>query len=58
MRTSVEKAARAARNLIGTWLRRIRERSELSRMTARELRDARISPYDARIEMNKPFWRD
>jgi uncharacterized protein YjiS (DUF1127 family) len=40
------------------WRRRVRERDALSRLTDRELRDMRISPYDAGVEIRKPFWRD
>jgi len=55
---NLEKAVRSVRVLIGSWRQRIRERAELSRMTVRDLRDARVSTYDARIESRKPFWRD
>jgi uncharacterized protein YjiS (DUF1127 family) len=39
------------------WRRRARERAELARFSARELRDIGISDADAQREINKPFWR-
>lgn len=48
------------RRLIATlaaWRARRRERVELAGMTSAELRDAGITPYEARLEAGKPFWR-
>lgn len=39
------------------WRARRRERAELAQMTPAELRDIGITPYDARTEVRKPFWR-
>ena len=44
--------------LVGRWLRRIRERDELSHLDERERRDAGITAYDVAIECRKPFWRE
>ncbi len=60
-----DRARKAAPGLLGRmlqtlrlWRRRVSERDVLSRLTDRELRDMRISPYDAGVEVRKPFWRD
>jgi uncharacterized protein YjiS (DUF1127 family) len=39
------------------WRRRIRERAQLARLSARELRDLGVSPAQAAYEAGKPFWR-
>lgn len=39
------------------WRRRARERTELARFTARELRDIGVTPADALYEIAKPVWR-
>jgi uncharacterized protein YjiS (DUF1127 family) len=61
----VDRARKAAPGLLGRvlqtlrlWHRRVTERDALSRLTDRDLRDMRISPYDAGVEVCKPFWRD
>jgi uncharacterized protein YjiS (DUF1127 family) len=43
--------------LIGIWQRRSRNRQELAAMSNRELQDIAITPWEARCEANKPFWR-
>lgn len=43
--------------MIAVWRTRRRERAELNAMTTAELRDAGLTPYDARCEGRKPFWR-
>ena len=48
----------AALRLLATWRERSRQRRELSLLTSRELRDAGITPFDAIIEAEKPFWRE
>jgi uncharacterized protein YjiS (DUF1127 family) len=40
------------------WLRRLRNRHELSRLDEAQLRDVGLSPAAARREIAKPFWRD
>jgi uncharacterized protein YjiS (DUF1127 family) len=42
---------------LGTWRRRWQEREELARLDERGLRDIGVSPAQARLEANKPFWR-
>jgi uncharacterized protein YjiS (DUF1127 family) len=39
------------------WRRRARERTELARMSAAELRDLGLSRAAVAYEANKPFWR-
>lgn len=48
---------RQARLTVGLWLRRMRERDELSQWGERDLHDIGISSADAWVEMQKPFWR-
>jgi uncharacterized protein YjiS (DUF1127 family) len=43
--------------LVKKWSGRSRGRRELARMSGRSLQDIGLSPYDAYIEINKPFWR-
>ena len=43
--------------LIGIWRRRLRDRQMLAAMSNRELQDIAITPWEARCEVNKPFWR-
>jgi uncharacterized protein YjiS (DUF1127 family) len=57
MRENLGSWWRAVRDLLGLWRRRMRECDELSRMTDAELRDARITRYEAWLEIRKPFWR-
>jgi len=40
-----------------TWQRRDHERSELARLSERELRDMRVSSSDVWREIRQPFWR-
>ena len=44
--------------LIGIWRRRLRDRQMLAAMSNRELQDIAITPWEARCEANKPFWRE
>lgn len=43
--------------LMKKWSCRSRGRRELARMSGRSLQDIGLSPYDAYVEINKPFWR-
>lgn len=43
--------------LYRTWKSRDRDRSELARMSDRELRDISMTRCDAICEVNKPFWK-
>jgi uncharacterized protein YjiS (DUF1127 family) len=43
--------------LIGIWRRRSRDRQMLATMSRLELQDIGITPWEARREANKPFWR-
>ncbi len=45
------------RAMAALWRRRWHERTELARLTRAELRDVGLTPYDARCEARKPFWR-
>lgn len=47
----------ALRMALATWRQRARMRRELSRVDARSLRDAGISPDVAAFEVAQPFWR-
>ena len=38
-------------------LERSRERQVLASLDARGLRDIGVTPYEAGVEANKPFWR-
>ncbi|GEM_PF-1602772 len=48
---------RAFRTLL-TWQERAAQRRRLGTLDERELRDMGISPSDAMMEANKPFWRE
>ena len=54
---SLRERIRSVRGMLAAWRQRMRDREELARMTDSELRDARMTPYDARRETGKPFWR-
>jgi uncharacterized protein YjiS (DUF1127 family) len=43
--------------LLKKWSCRSRGRRELARMSGRSLQDIGLTPYDAYVEINKPFWR-
>lgn len=43
--------------LLRKWRDRSRGRRELAQMSGRSLQDIGLSPYDAYLEVNKPFWR-
>jgi uncharacterized protein YjiS (DUF1127 family) len=43
--------------LFGLWRRRSRDREVLAAMSKRELQDIGMTPWEARCEANKPFWR-
>jgi len=43
--------------LVKKWSCRSRGRRELARMSGRSLQDIGLTPYDAYVEINKPFWR-
>ncbi len=45
------------RALLQLWLKRARERRELSQLTTCELRDFGASRSEAIAEIKKPFWR-
>ena len=47
----------AAAHRVGVWQRRARGRAQLSRMGERERSDLGLSRFDARREIDKPFWR-
>lgn len=40
------------------WRRRLRERQELAKLSAYELRDIGASSSERFRELDKPFWRD
>ncbi len=42
---------------LGRWRRRLREREQLAQLDELSLRDIGVSPAQARVEANKPFWR-
>ena len=43
--------------LFNEWRRRARGRNELAALSDRELRDIGLTRYDARHEVDQPFWR-
>jgi len=43
--------------LLKKWRCRSRGRRELAQMSGRSLQDIGLTPYDAYLEINKPFWR-
>jgi uncharacterized protein YjiS (DUF1127 family) len=43
--------------LIALWHQRGRERRDLARMTARDLKDIGLTASDAEFLASKPFWR-
>ena len=43
--------------ILATWRRRARERTELSRLDQRTIRDLGLSEGDVVFEASKPFWR-
>ena len=47
--------ARMARLLVA-WRRRTRSRTQLARLSERELRDIGVTPAEAARECAKPFW--
>ncbi len=47
----------AFNQILNTWRRRSRERSELSRLDQRTIRDLGLSSGDIQFEASKPFWR-
>lgn len=44
--------------LVRMWHRRARQRAELADLGIETLRDVGITPYDAKWEAGKPFWRE
>lgn len=49
---------RALLDTLKAWHIRARTRRELSWLSAEQLRDIGIDPFDANTEIAKPFWRD
>ena len=43
---------------LALWLRRSRDRADLRRLEARDLRDAGLTPYDVAVEARKLPWQD
>jgi uncharacterized protein YjiS (DUF1127 family) len=46
-----------ALGVLGLWLRRLRNRHELSDLTEAQLRDVGLDPSHVRRESAKPFWQ-
>jgi uncharacterized protein YjiS (DUF1127 family) len=44
-------------SILGLWLRRLRHRRELARLTEAQLRDAGLDPAAVRQESETSFWR-
>ena len=58
--TRILSPAQACRSLLCTlavWQRRIEQRRQLAELPERLLRDMGLTPVQARIEADKPFWR-
>jgi uncharacterized protein YjiS (DUF1127 family) len=47
----------AFNQILATWRRRSRERTELAHLDRRTIRDLGLSEGDIQFEANKPFWR-
>ena len=58
MRSAARAKPSAWRGTVDRWLIRLRERADRAQMTAREMRDAGVTPYDIGHECAKPFWRE
>jgi uncharacterized protein YjiS (DUF1127 family) len=43
--------------MLGLWLRRLRDRHEISNLTEAQLRDVGLDPNFMRRESEKPFWQ-
>jgi len=56
MRERIERWWRLASGALHLWRQRRRGRTELSRMTDAELKDAGIDPHEAWLETRKSFW--
>lgn len=57
LRAAALKAVIAAFDQIAAWQARARQRAELARLDARELKDIGISRAQAEAEAAKPFWK-
>lgn len=53
----IEKAFTSVTKLIGTWMRNVKGRGELARMSPHMMRDIGLDHVDIQIEINKPFWK-
>jgi uncharacterized protein YjiS (DUF1127 family) len=47
----------AVGGLVARWARRIREAEDLAKLDDRELRDIGLTRAEARMVLDKPFWR-
>jgi len=47
----------AVGRLVAGWARRIREADDLAKLDDRELRDIGLTRAEARMVLDKPFWR-
>lgn len=57
LRVAALGAVIAAFDQLAEWQRRARQRAELARLDARELKDIGLSRADALAEAAKPFWK-
>lgn len=58
--TRIPSPAQACRSLLCTlaiWQRRIEQRRQLAELPERLLRDMGLTPAQAQVEADKPFWR-
>jgi len=52
-----EKVYLSAKSVVSEWYTRSVTRSDLARLSPRMLRDIGLEPFEAQVEINKPFWR-
>lgn len=57
-RQAIDGAITAIVCRLTLWARRLSGRAELSRLSARDLRDIGVTEYEVRRECAKPFWKD
>jgi uncharacterized protein YjiS (DUF1127 family) len=56
-RPALYELGAAVGGLVAGWARRIREAEDLAKLDDRELRDIGLTRAEARVMLDKPFWR-
>ncbi|MBF0326717.1 DUF1127 domain-containing protein [Magnetospirillum moscoviense] len=57
-RRAIDHAITATVGRVKLWAGRLVGRAELSRLSARDLKDIGVTEYEVRMECAKPFWKD